>query len=726
MIKSERRITESTLKKDLNELAHCFIRELSTACKKMAIYGSDHPLARKAVGPPFLLLGQIFVYKRYVSMNVRRGELYLLNIALKDNIFSCQVMQFLQILDVKAVLFDKNVSLEELTTFVDALVKRDTLYNPSYRLSEYLQEENIVNIEVNGVRGFEFFEDRQLYRGEMAGDYSVRRLALDQIGDDLQNVSRLLVAEDDLVPFGIDFEPDIIKYLIPERVTGFSVDQFVRAIAEARATDCKAGADSCLALLALAESHPESEAIRSRLDDDLAANMADTEQSDPVISIKHESRDRVEKLLVDLFSPEYEACDILEFADAFSRLLKTGQHAKANSIIADLMSRLRGENSRSRQMALSLLDGAVLATQSPRDDEVINNAISLVIYHLDLGQETFEYSELIRLLFGRCLHANCFANMAVLSSALATHRISRDGVTVYESLAVKKALEQINRPEIIDKLLDNLVVARHEKAGFLRTILCAIGSEEVALALSRIISHPDRQVRQYALKILADLGDPSLTIFGRMMADDKCFKRDEDRQELPDAKWYIVRNTIFVLGTLGDERAVDALQLRLGDPDIRVRREIVCALEKIGGDKAVDLLALFADDSSSEIRGAALIAIGLIGTAEAAPMVIDIAYRNPGEVLKAITALGKLGGGEATEYLAGLLKDEAELSRLSAGKVSREDLRVAIIKVLVSIGGETGIEQIQNYQDNMSKTQKIFFKNSPVNKAIKEALSKKQ
>lgn len=722
MIKSERRITESTLKKDLNELAHSFIRELSTACKKMAIYGSDHPLARKAVGPPFLLLGQIFLYKRYVSMNVRRGELYFLNIALKENIFSCQVMQFLQILDVKAVLFDKTVRLEELTIFVDALVKRDTLYNPSYRLSEYLQKENIASIEVNSVRGFELFEDRQLYRGEIAGDYSVRRLALDQIGDDLKNVSRLLVAEDDLVPFGIDFESDIIKYLIPERVTGFSVDQFVRAIAEARATDCKAGADSCLALLALAESHPESEAIRSSLDNDLA----DTEQSDQVISIQHESRDRVEKLLADLFSPDYEAFDILEFADAFSRLLKTGQHAKANSIIADLMSRLRGESSRSRQMALSLLDGAVLATQSPRDDEVIDNAISLVIYHLDLGQETFEYSELIRLLFGRCLHANCFANMAVLSSALATHRKNHDGVTVYESLAVKKALEQINRPETIDILLDNLVVARHEKAGYLRTILCAIGSEEVALALSRIISHPDRQVRQYALKILADLGDPSLTIFGRMMADDNCFKRGEERQELPDAKWYIVRNTIFVLGTLGDERAVDALRLRLGDPDIRVRREIVCALEKIGGEKAVDLLSIFADDSSGEIRGAALIAIGLIGTAEAAPLVIDIATRNPGEALKAITALGKLGGEEATQYLAGLLKNEAELSRLSAGKISREDLRVAIIKVLVTIGGKTGIDGIQDYQDNMSKTQKIFFKNSPLNKAIKEALSKKQ
>lgn len=726
MNKSARRITESTLRKDLNELAHSFIRELSTACKKMAIYGSDHPLARKAVGPPFLLLGQIFVYKRYVSMNVRRGELYFLNIALKENIFSCQVMQFLQILDVKAVLFDKTVSLEELTTFVDALVKRDTLYNPSYRLSEHLQKENIASIEVNSVRGFELFEDRQLYRGEIAGDYSVRRLALDQIGDDLRNVSRLLVAEDDLVPFGVDFESDIIKYLIPERVTGFSVNQFVRAIAEARATDCKAGADSCLALLALAESHPKSEAIRSSLDADLATNMADTEQSDPVISIQHESRDRVEKLLADLFSPDYEAFDILEFADAFSRLLKTGQHVKANSVIAGLVARLSDESSRSRQMALSLLDGAVLATQSPRDDEVIDGVIGLVVDRLADSQETFEYSELIRLLFWRCLLSNCLSNLAVLCASLSTYRKSRDGVTVYESLAVKKALEQINRPEIVNSLLDKLIDARREQAGYLRTILCAIGSEEVALALSRIISHPVRQVRQYALKILADLGDPSLTVFGRMMADDNCFRRGEERQELPDAKWYIVRNTIFVLGTLGDERAVDALRLRLGDPDIRVRREIVCALEKIGGDKAVDLLSILADDSSGEIRGAALIAIGLIGTAEAAPLVIDIATRNPGEALKAITALGKLGGEEATQYLAGLLKDEAELSRLSAGKISREDLRVAIIKVLVTIGGETGIERIQDYQDNMSKTQKIIFKNSPLNKAIKEALSKKQ
>ena len=74
------------------------------------------------------------------------------------------------------------------------------------------------------------------------------------------------------------------------------------------------------------------------------------------------------------------------------------------------------------------------------------------------------------------------------------------------------------------------------------------------------------------------------------------FARDPQRHELPDDKWYVVRNSIFVLGSLRDPGGVAALRARIDDHDIRVRREIVSALEKIGGDEALDCLTLMADD----------------------------------------------------------------------------------------------------------------------------------
>ena len=76
-------IRESTLSTNLSEQAHTFVRELALACRKMSIYGAGHPLAVRAVERPFFVLGGIFRFKNYVNLNVRQGQLYLLNICLR-------------------------------------------------------------------------------------------------------------------------------------------------------------------------------------------------------------------------------------------------------------------------------------------------------------------------------------------------------------------------------------------------------------------------------------------------------------------------------------------------------------------------------------------------------------------------------------------------------------------------------------------------------------------
>ena len=61
---STKTIDESALRLDLNHLAQSLVRELAGACKKMAIYGPEHPQSRRAVEKPFLQISQIFLYKR--------------------------------------------------------------------------------------------------------------------------------------------------------------------------------------------------------------------------------------------------------------------------------------------------------------------------------------------------------------------------------------------------------------------------------------------------------------------------------------------------------------------------------------------------------------------------------------------------------------------------------------------------------------------------------------
>ncbi|MCK4461741.1 MAG: HEAT repeat domain-containing protein, partial [candidate division Zixibacteria bacterium] len=77
---------------------------------------------------------------------------------------------------------------------------------------------------------------------------------------------------------------------------------------------------------------------------------------------------------------------------------------------------------------------------------------------------------------------------------------------------------------------------------------------------------------------------------------------------------------------------------------------------------------------------------------------------------------------EARSYLIKLLGCEDELLRLVGDGVSKDDLKLAVIKALGKIGDDEAIDSIRDYNDNMSRTQKLFLKNSAVNKAIKELL----
>lgn len=731
-------IRESTLSANLSEYAHSFVRELAMACRKMSIYGTDHPLAVKAVEKPFFALGKIFRFRNYVGLNVRTGQLFLLNILLKESVFNNQILQHLQMVDASAVLFREDMSVKDLSLFVSSLFRRDMVYDPNFHLGKHLIKQGVETVEVNTELAFNIFENRRQYRGDVDGDFSAKRLAMDQLGDDLKVLASLREADPEkLLKYNVDFIPRIVNYLLPEKIAGFDAAE-VRAVltalvdiinSEDAPQEQKDEASSCcLAMFKLLKYHPDHDEIVENLDD-WQVNGADSSGDDndsasATGAIKIESSRRIDDLLKELFAPGNASLEVTEFCDSFVRLLKTGQRSKAEEIVTRLIGLMNDIDPACRQKALNLLAAVTEQLNFTTDSDVMSSAVAAVAKHLERNEETYEYSELIWILFDLCHRERQYPFMAQLTRAMAARRKVNDNVTVYDSMAVKKAFENISRPETINKLIEQLVKADRQEAGYLKDIMVGIGSESLALGLSGIISHPLRPVRQLTLKILAELGKASLKVFSAILMDDAMFARESNRHELSDSKWYVIRNSIFVLGSLRDEQAVHALRSRISDKDIRVRREIISALEKIGGEESVDCLTIMAEDGFGEIRQAAIIAIGLTGKPESAPVLIDIARRNPAESVRCVAALGKLGGSEAHSFLTALLETPEELARLASGGASRDDLRVAVINVLGQLGDKEAIDQIKKFQQTQSVASKLFFKNSSVNKAILKVLSR--
>lgn len=709
------------------------------AFRKVSIYGPSHPLSLKSLEKPFFICNQFFRFRRFVSINVQRGNMYAANIALKDSVFNTQIMQYFQMLDMKAILMGATMTSDEFLYFVSTMVKRETLYDANFSMMTLLKQQGIGSISVNSEQAYDLFENRKQYRGDVDGDFSVKRMALDMMGGSIEQLARLSgIAGDQLLVQRIDMNPEIIAYLLPERVAMISwqeirgsITDLVREINDSNGAK-STSIDQYMSIFKLIELHPDREKIVSDLSAPVnfgAAAQSGHDSNSRTGQIRIESSRRLELLLDKFFSPatQSEAAEMsvfTEFGEAYSRLLKTGQVQKAHEVLFALQDRLSAPDAFVRQKSLDLLVLIVNDLNLLTDLSVLEAAVGSLDTRLREHKESYEYSELIWCVARKCLAGKRYDFFSRLVSALAGRRRSQDGVTTYDSMTIKKAFENINQPEVISALVDDLVKARTEDVAHIKSILTGIGSEEIALALSYIISHPLRQVRQLSLKILAELGKNSLKVFSDMLVDDSWFDRDKERHELPDARWYVIRNAIFVLGSLRDVGGVTALRLRINDQDIRIRREIISSLEKIGGEDSVDLLIVMAEDRDREIREAALGALGMVGTPEYVPLVIDLTKRNPADSIRAVAALGKIGGADAKVFLGSLLDNEEALNHLAAGKVSREDLRAAIVRALGSIGDAESISKIRAFHGSLSAAQKLLMRGSTVQKAIAEVLSR--
>jgi HEAT repeat protein len=730
-------ISEATLTTNLNELAQTLVRELTMACRKVAVYGSNHPTALRAVERPFFALNEIFRFRNHANLNLHEGTLYVLNISPKKNVFTEELVRRMLTLDIEAILINRRVTMTEFSKFIDRFVKRVSQLNHENLLGTYLQKNRIDTIEVNTEKAFKFFEAHKKYRGEIFGDYSVKKIALQQLGNDLEVLADInRRGQEALDEQGIDFHIDVVRYLFAEKIGVIPAqelaEKLLHHIQQINAEDDEGKKESLIekykSLHSLVDHHPQRAEINSILERYFTEQKLPPDMtrrlSTPVGVIRVETSEQVDAALQRALHEETTEYDITEFGEAFRRLLMTGQRGKAVNTLSQLIDSLLSPEAASRQKALELFLHSVRSLNLPVDAPVFEQVIERVENDLKQKKDTFEYSEVLRVLLEKCLVSRRFDLMARLTKAMAGRRKVDNNVTVYDSMAVKKALEHLTRREVIDTLIDEMIKADHDTFRHLREIFIATGSEEVAVALSHIISHPVRQVRQKTLKVLTELGKASLQVFSRILMDDAMFERSSDRHELPDNKWYIIRNSIFVLGSLRDPEGVVPLRLRIGDPDVRVRREIVGALEKIGGEDACDLLLLMADDPDKEIRECAVIAVGLIGTPDTVPMLIDLAHRNPSVAVRVVGALGKIGGEQARSYLIRLLSDDDALAELAANQVPKEELRLAVIKALGNIGDKEAIETLKDYRNNLSTTQRIFLRHSPVNKAISEILSR--
>ncbi len=129
-----------------------------------------------------------------------------------------------------------------------------------------------------------------------------------------------------------------------------------------------------------------------------------------------------------------------------------------------------------------------------------------------------------------------------------------------------------------------------------------------------------------------------------------------------DKRWYVVRNSVLILGHIGDDRALSHLRKAVDHEDRRVRFELVAALRHCANPKAAALLKPLVTDADAEIRTEALKSLMARDDEETfmavASLVTGVIFSeiDPTDQSALLIAYSRLGKDRAVAHLADLAR----------------------------------------------------------------------
>ncbi|HEX2094631.1 MAG TPA: HEAT repeat domain-containing protein [Longimicrobiaceae bacterium] len=242
---------------------------------------------------------------------------------------------------------------------------------------------------------------------------------------------------------------------------------------------------------------------------------------------------------------------------------------------------------------------------------------------------------------------------------------------------VMLAIQKVASRPVIDLLVSRLGKAREDtERAELQAALLHVGAEVVSPLVRALADASDvsaRRAYRDALVALERVGIPVL------------------RDMLGDERWFVVRNTVNILGEIRSAESLEHFAWTIQHPDARVRRETVVALTKLGGAEAVPFLVHALNDPDAGIRGSAALGLGLTHVpAAVVPLLARLGQENESEVeTEIVRALGRLHDVRALPVL--------EERAGSGGWLSRRPvaMRVEAIRALGMLGGTRAREVLQ-------------------------------
>ncbi|HVE71438.1 MAG TPA: HEAT repeat domain-containing protein [Thermoanaerobaculia bacterium] len=337
------------------------------------------------------------------------------------------------------------------------------------------------------------------------------------------------------------------------------------------------------------------ELLRERL----AAMGITREQFDEVLDVvswdKLPADDRVAKLLADNRIFDFPPGKLAHFV---RELLDAGRHDDVHRIVECYVTGLTSDSSALRQ---SVSDGLaqMVSHALPANTEQIAGAA--LLNHVLREQDP------------RVKGAAIESAAAFLALLVGTSR-SEPALRVIERLekAAPQVIADLARAlaERAEPIIGQICAADAETAArVVMPLVVRLGGAIAPAVIEALGNEEDRNRRGRLVKALKSIGEPA---FPALV------------EALRSPIWYVVRNTLNVLGDVGTPAHIEPIGKKLEHGDPRVRRAAARALGKIGDAEAEKMLLAAIHDRDPETQAEVLLCLGAMKSTTAVPVLADM------------------------------------------------------------------------------------------------------
>lgn len=255
---------------------------------------------------------------------------------------------------------------------------------------------------------------------------------------------------------------------------------------------------------------------------------------------------------------------------------------------------------------------------------------------------------------------------------------------------IQKAKTQVGNPKrigMLEKVLNECEPERLEDFSALMMFF----DQQIVPSLVELLGAVDKmKARRVICEILIKLG-------GRQI-DFLIAKLDDDR-------WYLVRNLIYVVGKIGDPKALKSFPRLLQHKDPKIRKEVLHALDMIESPKTNDLLAKVLSDPDLSNRLFAVRALAKRKAQEGLEPLMNLLpskefdEKELHEKKEIFDAIAKIGGDEVVPRLRRLLEVKWSLFK----NARAEEMALCAAFALQRIGTPAAVEALREGSGSKSK-----------------------